>query len=114
MEGGVLNAGYESLVGAWRVPVRTGLTIGELALMVNSEMDVPCELDVVAMEGWQRSMEFADCGLPWMLPSPNMPTLDSVLNTEKDTARCYIHSAGGLGAGDGHSDVLDARWFGAG
>ncbi|KAG2963357.1 hypothetical protein PC120_g27540, partial [Phytophthora cactorum] len=78
VEGGVLSAGYESLVGAWRVPVRTGLTVGELALLVNSEMEVPCELDVIMMAGWQRSMEFTDCNLPWMLPSPNMPTLDSV------------------------------------
>ncbi|WP_315372817.1 DUF1343 domain-containing protein [Paenibacillus xylanexedens] len=83
VEGGVLNAGYESLVGAWRVPVRTGLTIGELALMVNSEMDVPCELDVVAMEGWQRSMEFADCGLPWMLPS-----LDVTLSQYAHAGQC--------------------------
>lgn len=107
VEGGVLNAGYESLVGAWRVPVRTGLTIGELALMVNSEMDVPCELDVVTMEGWQRSMEFADCGLPWMLPSPNMPTLDSV---RVYAGTCLFE---GTNVSEGRGTTRPFEWIGA-
>lgn len=107
VEGGVLNAGYESLVGAWRVPVRTGLTVGELALMVNSEMDVPCELDVVVMEGWQRSMEFADCGLPWMLPSPNMPTLDSV---RVYAGTCLFE---GTNVSEGRGTTRPFEWVGA-
>ncbi|MEK4362689.1 DUF1343 domain-containing protein [Paenibacillus sp. FSL M8-0212] len=107
VEGGVLNAGYESLVGAWRVPVRTGLTVGELALMVNSEMDVPCELDVVAMEGWQRSMEYADCGLPWMLPSPNMPTLDSV---RVYAGTCLFE---GTNVSEGRGTTRPFEWIGA-
>lgn len=107
VEGGVLNAGYESLVGAWRVPVRTGLTVGELALMVNSEMDVPCELDVVVMEGWQRSMEFADCGLPWMLPSPNMPTLDSV---QVYAGTCLFE---GTNVSEGRGTTRPFEWIGA-
>lgn len=107
VEGGVLNAGYESLVGAWRVPVRTGLTVGELALMFNSEMDVPCELDVVAMEGWQRSMEFADCGLPWMLPSPNMPTLDSV---RVYAGTCLFE---GTNVSEGRGTTRPFEWIGA-
>ncbi|MCP1424272.1 uncharacterized protein YbbC (DUF1343 family) [Paenibacillus xylanexedens] len=107
VEGGVLNAGYESLVGAWRAPVRTGLTIGELALMVNSEMEVPCELDVVAMEGWQRSMEFADCGLPWMLPSPNMPTLDSV---RVYAGTCLFE---GTNVSEGRGTTRPFEWIGA-
>ena len=78
VEGGVLSAGYESLVGAWRIPIRTGLTVGELALMVNSQADVPCELDVITMDGWKRDFHFTDTGLPWMLPSPNVPTLNTV------------------------------------
>lgn len=107
VEGGVLNAGYESLVGAWRVPIRTGLTVGELALMVNSEMDVPCELDVVAMEGWQRAMEFADCGLPWMLPSPNMPTLDSV---RVYAGTCLFE---GTNVSEGRGTTRPFEWIGA-
>ncbi|RPK22894.1 exo-beta-N-acetylmuramidase NamZ family protein [Paenibacillus xylanexedens] len=107
VEGGVLNAGYESLVGAWRVPVRTGLTVGELALMVNSEMDVPCELDVVAMEGWQRSMRFTDCQLPWMLPSPNMPTLDSV---QVYSGTCLFE---GTNVSEGRGTTRPFEWIGA-
>ncbi|KAA8752450.1 exo-beta-N-acetylmuramidase NamZ domain-containing protein [Paenibacillus sp. UASWS1643] len=107
VEGGVLNAGYESLVGAWRVPVRTGLTVGELALMVNSEMDVPCELDVVAMEGWQRSMRFTDCQLPWMLPSPNMPTLDSV---QVYAGTCLFE---GTNVSEGRGTTRPFEWIGA-
>ncbi|MGO4733813.1 exo-beta-N-acetylmuramidase NamZ family protein [Paenibacillus sp. 2KB_22] len=107
VEGGVLNAGYESLVGAWRVPVRTGLTVGELALMVNSEMDVPCELDVIAMEGWQRSMRFTDCHLPWMLPSPNMPTLDSV---QVYAGTCLFE---GTNVSEGRGTTRPFEWIGA-
>ncbi|MFS0873432.1 exo-beta-N-acetylmuramidase NamZ domain-containing protein [Paenibacillus xylanilyticus] len=107
VEGGMLNAGYESLVGAWRVPVRTGLTIGELALLVNSEMEVPCELEVIAMDGWQRSMEFTDCQLPWMLPSPNMPTLDTV---KVYAGTCLFE---GTNISEGRGTTRPFEWIGA-
>ncbi|WP_405154838.1 exo-beta-N-acetylmuramidase NamZ domain-containing protein [Paenibacillus sp. FSL K6-0108] len=107
VEGGVLSEGYESLVGAWRVPVRTGLTVGELALLVNSEMEMPCELDVIAMEGWQRSMEFSDCQLPWMLPSPNMPTLDSV---RVYAGTCLFE---GTNVSEGRGTTRPFEWIGA-
>lgn len=107
VEGGLLSAGYESLVGAWRVPVRTGLTVGELSLLVNSEMEVPCELDVIAMEGWRRSMEFTDCELPWMLPSPNMPTLDSV---RVYAGTCLFE---GTNVSEGRGTTRPFEWIGA-
>ncbi|MFB8377197.1 exo-beta-N-acetylmuramidase NamZ family protein [Paenibacillus taichungensis] len=107
VEGGLLSAGYESLVGAWRIPVRTGLTVGELAMLVNSEMDVPCELDVIAMEGWQRSMVFTDCVLPWMLPSPNMPTLDSV---RVYAGTCLFE---GTNVSEGRGTTRPFEWIGA-
>ncbi|WNQ11997.1 DUF1343 domain-containing protein [Paenibacillus aurantius] len=78
-EGGLLESGFESFVGAARIPIRTGLTIGETARYFNSLLAEPCELQVVPMEGWSRSMSYADTGLPWTMPSPNMPTLDTVL-----------------------------------
>lgn len=107
VEGGVLNAGYESLVGAWRMPVRHGMTVGELALLVNSELEHPCELDVIAMEGWRRKMSFADCGLPWMMPSPNMPTLDTV--------RVYAGSCllEGTNVSEGRGTTRPFEWIGA-
>jgi uncharacterized protein YbbC (DUF1343 family) len=78
IEGGFLQEAYHSMVGAWRMPAATGLTIGEFARLVSTEMKDPCKLQVVALQGWDRSMEYGDTGLPWMMPSPNMPTLDTV------------------------------------
>jgi uncharacterized protein YbbC (DUF1343 family) len=77
-EGGYLQSGYYSMVGAWRMPFRTGLTIGEFAMLVRSQMESPCALQVVTLEGWKRDMEYPDTNLPWILPSPNMPTIDTV------------------------------------
>lgn len=64
VEGGLLKHGFESFVGAWATSIRTGMTIGELALLVNAEHHVPCELEVIAMEGWRRYMTFTETGLP--------------------------------------------------
>ncbi|GIP34351.1 exo-beta-N-acetylmuramidase NamZ domain-containing protein [Paenibacillus sp. J2TS4] len=76
-EGGILREGYRSMVGGWPIPFRTGMTIGEFAALINAETDTPCRLQVVPMEGWHRGMEYTDTGLPWIMPSPNIPTLDS-------------------------------------
>jgi uncharacterized protein YbbC (DUF1343 family) len=61
------------------IPMRHGMTIGELALMFNREFGINCELEVVRMEGWRRSMWFEETGLPWVMPSPNMPTVDTAV-----------------------------------
>ena len=79
VSGPLLAPGYESFVGLKSIPVRHGLTTGELARWFKGEYQIPCELEVVPMEGWRRSMYFDDTGLPWVLPSPNMPTLDTAL-----------------------------------
>lgn len=76
-EGPVLRAGFESFVGLHPVPLRHGLTAGELARWLNVERGIGCELDVVACDGLGRTMHFDDTGLPWVLPSPNLPTTDS-------------------------------------
>lgn len=77
VEGTVLDPHYQSFVGLASLPMRHGMTIGELAQFFAMSMEVEPELEVVWMEGWQRSMHFPDTGLPWVLPSPNMPTLDT-------------------------------------
>ncbi len=79
LEGNVIRPGYESFVGLYPVPMRHALTLGEMALLVNARLPErtgkrPCELTVVPMEGWRRRMSFHETGLPWVLPSPNMPT----------------------------------------
>jgi len=77
VEGNLLEMEYRSFVGLYPMPMRHGMTIGELALFLNSEYRIGCDLSVAPMEGWRRSMWFDQTGLPWILPSPNMPTLDS-------------------------------------
>ena len=77
VEGNVIRPGYESFVGLHPVPMRHGLTLGEMARLVNDRLSPGCDLTVVPMDGWRRRMSFADTGLPWVLPSPNMPTPDT-------------------------------------
>lgn len=76
-EGPVLRAGYESFVGLHPVPLRHGLTCGELARWLNTERGMGCDLEVIACDGWRRDMSWEATGLPWVLPSPNLPTVDS-------------------------------------
>jgi uncharacterized protein YbbC (DUF1343 family) len=79
MEGNLPRPRFLSFVGLWPLPARHGMTIGEVASMVNARAEIGCDLTVVPMEGWRRSMAWADTGLPWVSPSPNMPTLDTAL-----------------------------------
>lgn len=79
VEGPMLEPGFESFVGQFPIPLRHGMTIGELALLFNEHFDIDATLEVVPMAGWQRGEYFDVTGLPWVLPSPNMPTLDSAL-----------------------------------
>lgn len=80
VEGPALRKGYESFVGAHDVAIRHGLTMGELAMFYQHELGLDdFDLRVVPCEGWKRSDSWADTGLPWVLPSPNMPTPDTAL-----------------------------------
>ncbi len=79
MEGPVLDLNFASFVGLYPTPVRHGMTIGEIALWLNSRFEIGADLEVVAMKGWKRSMYFEETGLPWVLPSPNMPTVDTAV-----------------------------------
>jgi uncharacterized protein YbbC (DUF1343 family) len=77
LEGNLLEAEYASFVGMYPIPMRHGMTVAELALMFNREFGIGCDLEVVTMQGWRRAMWFDETGLPWVLPSPNIPTLDT-------------------------------------
>ncbi len=88
VEGGEVSPEAESFVGLGSLPVRHGLTIGEVARLIRAGLPwggprfkAPLDLDltVVAMRGWQRSDYFDGTGLPWVLPSPNMPTVETAL-----------------------------------
>jgi uncharacterized protein YbbC (DUF1343 family) len=74
LEGNLLKPGLRSFVGLYEIPMRHGLTMGELAVLCNRELGIHADLEVVRMGGWRREMFFADTGLPWVFPSPNMPT----------------------------------------
>jgi uncharacterized protein YbbC (DUF1343 family) len=77
VEGPMLDVGFESFVGMFSIPMRHGMTIGELALLFNEHFGIGAKLEVVLMQGWARASCFDETGLPWVLPSPNLPTLDS-------------------------------------
>ncbi len=79
VEGPQLRPGFESFVGQFAIPMRHGLTIGELARLFNDHFHLGADLDVVRMEGWKREHYWDDTRLPWVIPSPNMPTLDSAI-----------------------------------
>ena len=79
IEGNCLHSDCVSFVGRYPLPMRHGLTIGELALLINDHYKIGCELDVIPMAGWRREMFFGDTGLPWVPPSPNLPTPTSAL-----------------------------------
>jgi len=79
VEGPTLRPGMESFVGQFPIPMRHGMTIGELARLFNEHFGVGCRLEVMAMEAWTRSMYWDETGLPWVMPSPNIPTLDSAI-----------------------------------
>ena len=77
MAGNILEPEYASFVGQFPLPTRHGMTVGELGRMFNEHFKIGCELEVIPMEGWRREFWHDETDAPWVLPSPNMPTLDS-------------------------------------
>lgn len=75
--GNVLEPEFASFVGQFPIPTRHGMTMGELAQMFNDHFNLGCELEVVQMDGWERGLWFDETDAPWVLPSPNMPTVDA-------------------------------------
>jgi uncharacterized protein YbbC (DUF1343 family) len=79
VEGGAVADASRSFVGLCSLPNRHGLTVGEIARWANEDQAIGADLHVIAMEGWTRAMHYPQTGLPWVLPSPNMPTYDTAL-----------------------------------
>jgi uncharacterized protein YbbC (DUF1343 family) len=107
VEGNVADPAFASFVGLYPLAVRHGMTIGEVAAYLNEQHAIGCRLTVVPMRGWRRSMLWEDTGLPWVAPSPNMPT--------PDTARVY--SGGclieGTNLSEGRGTTRPFEWIGA-
>jgi uncharacterized protein YbbC (DUF1343 family) len=79
VEGNVIDPRYLSFVGLHPLAVRHGMTAGELALLFAEERGIDVDLHVIRMKGWKRAMYWEDTGLPWVLPSPNVPTVDTAV-----------------------------------
>lgn len=79
VEGPMLEAGFESFVGQYPIPMRHGMTIGELARLFNEHFGIGAKLEVVAMPAWSREAYYDETDLPWVLPSPNIPTLETAI-----------------------------------
>lgn len=79
VEGSVSEPEYRSFIGMTAVPIRHGMTLGELARFYNEEYALGCDLTVVPVKGWDRDAYFDETGLPFTNPSPNLPTFESVL-----------------------------------
>jgi uncharacterized protein YbbC (DUF1343 family) len=79
VEGPTLEPGFESFVGQFPIPMRHGMTIGELARLFNDGFGIGARLEVMPMQGWSRDLYGDQTGLAWVLPSPNIPTVDSAV-----------------------------------
>jgi uncharacterized protein YbbC (DUF1343 family) len=79
VEGGGLTPGLENFCALYPVPQRHGMTVGELANLYNTTFQIGCELEVVRCEGWKRHQYYDEIDYPWVMPSPNMPTLDTAI-----------------------------------
>ena len=79
IEGDLLERGHESFVGMYPIPMRHGMTVGELARMFNQAFGIGCDLTVVPMQGWRRAYWFDETDAPWVMPSPNIPTPDTAV-----------------------------------
>lgn len=86
-EGNILDPEFTSLVGMFATPIRHGFTTGELAVLFKTRFGVECDLHVVKLQNWDRAMWYDDTGLPWVIPSLNMPTLDTATVY---TGTCYF------------------------
>lgn len=109
VEGGLLDPAFESFVGVYPLPIRHGMTFGELARLIAAEEGWP-EPVVVLLEGWRRNQWFDETGLPWVLPSPNLPTLES---TALYPGTCLIEGTN-LSEGRGITrpfEIIGAPWL---
>jgi uncharacterized protein YbbC (DUF1343 family) len=102
VEGPVLEDGFRSMVGKWKVPYVYGMTCGELARMIAGEgwLTNSCKLSVVSMKGWKRSMVWRDTGLPWVPTSPHVPHGESPLY---QVATGMLGEIGGVSTGIGYT-----------
>ncbi|MBA3012019.1 MAG: DUF1343 domain-containing protein [Proteobacteria bacterium] len=107
VEGNVLDPGYASFVGRFPIPMRHGMTVGEISRYFNLEYNLGCDLKIIPMKGWKRSMYWQDTDLVWLPPSPNLPT----------PASCMVYPGQvifeGTNISEGRGTTLPFEQFGA-
>lgn len=111
-DGPILKDGFSSGVGKYKTTTRHGFTAGELAMLFKNKFGVECDLTVVKMKNWDREMFFDETGLPWVMPSPNLPTLDTAMVY---TGTCYFEGTNvSEGRGTTHPfEIFGAPWIDA-
>ena len=107
IEGPSVEPGYESFVSAYPLPIRHGMTVAELALLFRDELGLSLDFEVTPCAGWQRSMSWSETRLPWIAPSPNMPTVDTALVYP---GGCLIE---GTNLSEGRGTTRPFEWWGA-
>jgi uncharacterized protein YbbC (DUF1343 family)/CubicO group peptidase (beta-lactamase class C family) len=113
MGGPILDAGAESFVGYHTIPVRHGMTVGEIASMLNEELDLKVDLQVIQCEGWKREDFYDATGLYWINPSPNMRTLNQAILYPGVGLLEYTNLSVGRGT-DTPFEIIGAPWLDAG
>ncbi len=107
IEGGTVRSGFDSFVGASPISIRHAMTMGEIATLLVGPLGLEADLQVIGCQGWQRSMRFEECGLPWIAPSPNMPTVDTAMIYP---GMCLIE---GTDLSEGRGTEHPFHWIGA-
>jgi len=107
VEGNILEPDYASFVGRFPIPMRHGMTVGEISQFFNQQFNLGCDLKIIPMEGWKRSMYWQDTDLVWLPPSPNLPT----------PASCMVYPGQvifeGTNISEGRGTTLPFEQFGA-
>lgn len=107
VEGNVLHPDFRSFVGAYALPMRHGMTMGEIATLLNANYDIGADLHVIPMDGWRRDAYFWETGLPWVSPSPNVPTPHTLVAYP---GTCLFE---GTNMSEGRGTTRPFEWIGA-
>lgn len=107
IEGCILQKGYESFVGRYPIPQRHSLTMGEVGLFGKKILNTDCNLEVIPMKNWKRNMYWCDTGLPWVLPSPNLPTMEGAITF----AGTVLFEGTNISEGRGTTRALEVAGF---
>ena len=107
MEGTILERPFSSFVGRYPIPSRYGLTVGEFARYINETEHIGCDLRVIPLEGWTRDTFYDETDLPWVSPSPNIPTVDSAFAY---LCTCLFE---GTNLSEGRGTTHPFEWIGA-